>query len=72
MTKHKKWSDLTSAQQAGLILLSVVQIGLLVAAQVDLSRRSADQVNGSKALWRGLTLINFLGPLTYFVVGRRR
>ena len=71
MANHKSWSDLTSAQQAGVGVLGVVQIGLLVAAQIDLTRRRDDQVNGPKALWRALTLINFVGPLAYFAVGRR-
>ncbi|BAK34731.1 hypothetical protein MLP_17170 [Microlunatus phosphovorus NM-1] len=72
MTTNKKWKDLTPAQQAGVGLLGVVQIGLLIAAQVDLSKRRADQVNGPKTLWRLLSFVNFLGPLTYFAVGRRR
>lgn len=71
MTKHRSWSDLTRTQRAGLGLLTAVQIGLLISAQVDLSRRSADQVNGPKPLWRALTFINFVGPLSYFAVGRR-
>ena len=49
----------------------MVQLGLLVAAQIDLTRRSDDQVNGPKAVWRAVTLINFVGPLAYFAVGRR-
>jgi len=30
-----------------------------------------DQVKGPKALWRAVTLINFVGPLSYFALGRR-
>ena len=67
----KKWNDLTGAQQAGMGLLGVVQLGLLVAAQIDLSRRTDEQVNGLKAVWRAVALINFVGPLAYFAVGRR-
>jgi hypothetical protein len=71
MSRNKKWDDLTLAQRAGVGLLGVVQIGLLVAAQIDLTRRSDEQVNGPKAVWRAVTLINFVGPLAYFAVGRR-
>jgi Phospholipase_D-nuclease N-terminal len=71
MANHKNWSDLTSAQQAGVGILGVVQIGLLVAAQVDLTRRSDDQVSGPKVVWRAVTLVNFVGPLAYFAFGRR-
>lgn len=72
MTTNKKWKDLTPAQQAGVGLLGMVQIGLLIAAQVDLSKRRVDQLNGPKTLWRLLSFVNFIGPLTYFAVGRRR
>jgi hypothetical protein len=71
MAHKKTWDDLTSTQQIGVGLLGVVQLGLLVAAQVDLSRRTDEQVNGPKAVWRAVALINFVGPLAYFAVGRR-
>lgn len=71
MAKHLDWDDLTGTQQAGVGLLTVVQVGLLAAAQIDLTRRTDEQVNGPKALWRAITLINIVGPLTYFAVGRR-
>ncbi len=70
MTRATK-TDLTRAQQAGFGVAGVVQLGLLVAAQIDLSRRTDEQVNGPKALWRAIALINFVGPLAYFAVGRR-
>lgn len=54
-----------------LVILSAVQLGLLVAAQADLRRRSAEEVNGSKTLWRLATFVNFVGPIAYFARGRR-
>ncbi|HEY5978756.1 MAG TPA: PLDc N-terminal domain-containing protein [Microlunatus sp.] len=71
MADKKKWSDLTGAQQAGIGLLGIVQLGLLVAVQVDLTRRTDEQVNGPKVMWRAIALINLIGPLAYFAVGRR-
>ena len=71
MAHKKTWNDLTGAQQAGLGLLGMVQLGLLVAAQIDLPRRPDEQVNGPKAVWRAVALINFFGPLAYFAIGRR-
>lgn len=49
----------------------VLQVGLLLAAEVDLARRPADQVRGSKMAWRAVCLVNFVGPIAYFVWGRR-
>jgi hypothetical protein len=49
-----------------------MQIGLLVAALANLWRRPSDQLLGSKAIWTALSFMNFVGPLAYFVFGRRR
>ena len=54
-----------------LVALTGPALGLLVAAQIDLTRRTDEQVNGPKAVWRAVALINFFGPLAYFAVGRR-
>ena len=70
--QNKRWSDLTSAQKASVILLGVVQLALLAAALVDISRRAADEINGSKKVWAAISFINFVGPIAYFVYGRKR
>ena len=53
-----------------VILLSAVQVGLLGAAHWDISHRSPEELNGSKVKWRLISLINFAGPLWYFLRGR--
>lgn len=54
------------------MVLGVVEVSLSLAAQIDLSRRSADQVAGSKNLWRLMALVNFVGPIAYFAKGRTK
>jgi len=44
---RKRWGDMTTTQQAGLVLLGVIQVTLLAAALIDIRRRSADELNGS-------------------------
>ncbi len=51
-------------------LLIVIQLALTGAAHADLSRRDASEIRGSKAKWRAITLINFIGPILYFSRGR--
>jgi len=51
---------------------AVVQFSLLIAAQRDISRRPAEEIRGSKAFWRLATLINFVGPGSYFTLGVKR
>jgi hypothetical protein len=67
-----KFSQLPLPQRAGLVVLAAVQLGLLVAAEVDIQRRPAEQVAGRKLWWRAICLINFIGPLTYLRWGRKR
>lgn len=67
----RQWKHLSSTQRMGIIAGAVVQISLLAAAQYDLSHRSDDEVRGSRLFWRLFVFINFVGPLTYFAIGRR-
>jgi hypothetical protein len=70
--RKKTWKELSPLAKIGTITAAVVQLSLLVAAQRDISRRPADQIRGSKALWRAATLVNFVGPGSYFTFGIRR
>ena len=70
--KRKNWRDLSVSQRIFFGLLGFVQFSLLLAAQIDIRRRPADQINGSKLLWTLVAFINFFGPLAYFMFGRKR
>jgi hypothetical protein len=67
----KRWSDLSTRQQQALVCAGVVQMGVQIAALTDLRRRPASRLNGAKPVWVGLSFVSFLGPLAYFVFGRR-
>ena len=69
---RKDWSELSARQKTGIVLGGAVQIVLLVAALVDIRRRSPDEVRGSKRLWTAAAFVNFVGPISYFLIGRRR
>lgn len=50
--------------------LIVVQLILMVAALISCAKQ--EQLNGPKWLWVCIILfVNLLGPILYFVVGRR-
>jgi len=72
MSTKKRWQDLTDTQKIAMVLLSLLQIALLMAALRDIHRRSADQINGSKSLWTVAAFVNFIGPIAYFIWGRKR
>jgi hypothetical protein len=69
---RKTWSDLTSAQRASVIVSAALQFALAATAWVDLARRDASEINGSKARWATIIAINYVGPAAYFLKGRKR
>jgi hypothetical protein len=70
--RKKKWNELTPAARFGTIVAATVQLSLLIAAQRDIALRPAEQIRGGKTLWRFATLVNFIGPATYFTFGVKR
>jgi hypothetical protein len=62
--------QLSPPLRAAAVVLGAVQIVLYVAAYVDIWRRPASQIRGSKARWRAICLLNTVGPLSYFRWGR--
>ncbi|MEZ0396543.1 MAG: PLD nuclease N-terminal domain-containing protein [Anaerolineales bacterium] len=53
-----------------LLPILILQLGLMVAALLDLLRRG--QTRGPKWLWLlVIVLVNFIGPILYFVLGRK-
>jgi len=47
-------------------------VSLLVAAQQGAWRCPAALINGPKAAWRAASFINFIGPMGYFIFGRKK
>jgi hypothetical protein len=69
---NKRWSELSTRQQRGIMLSGTVQIALLIAALADIWRRPEEGIRGDKRLWTAVSFVNFIGPISYFVFGRRR
>jgi hypothetical protein len=67
---RKRWKEMPPARRAASIIIVPIQVGLLVAALIDLRRRPAAQIRGSKRLWTLVVFINWVGPISYFLFGR--
>lgn len=70
-----KWNELSTRTRRLIIVAGALESALKVAALVDLARRPAAEVRGSKVRWAAaVTLINSVGavPIAYFTYGRRR
>jgi hypothetical protein len=68
----KQWQDLTDRQKRGIVILGALQLALLAASLIDIRRRPAKDINGSKRLWTMVVFINGIGPIAYYSGGSGR
>lgn len=68
----KKITDLTAQQKKMVGVSAAVQFALAGLALADIWRRPASKIRGSRALWSAACAVNFIGPLSYFLFGRRK
>ena len=71
----KRWNDLEPRTRRLIVVVGAIEGALKLAALLDLARRPASEVRGSKARWAvAVSLLNSLGaaPIAYFAWGRRR
>ena len=72
MAAKKRWSERSKVSRGLIVVTGVVELALLAATLVDIKRRPADQIKGSKRMWTALAFVNIVGPISYFAFGRRR
>lgn len=70
--RARSWRELSRAQRISAIVGAIVQTTLMVAALRDLRRRPATAIRGPKWAWTVAAFVNFVGPLSYFLFGRKR
>jgi hypothetical protein len=71
----RRWSDLSDRSRMLLIAAASAEAILKAAVIIDIRRRPASQIRGSKRMWiAAAVLVNSagVGPLSYFAFGRRR
>ena len=71
---RKRWSDLDPKRREAIKFAAAFELGLKVAALIDLVQRPARDVRGSKGWWAAaIAVVNSAGavPLAYFLRGRR-
>ena len=66
-----RWADLSRNQQMAVVAGLVSELVLTAAAVRDLRRRPPAAVRGPKRLWFVAFVVQPLGPLAYFSLGRR-
>jgi hypothetical protein len=70
----RRWSELSAPTRRLIVIVGAVETILKVVMLVDLRRRPADRVRGSKRAWAASALVNSAGilPITYLAFGVRR
>jgi hypothetical protein len=68
----RKWNELSTFSRTLIVIGGAIEILLLAAALIDIRRRPASQIRGSKRMWSALALVDVIGPISYFAFGRKR
>ena len=68
---RKQWKDLSGAQRTRIVVQAAIQFALAAMALWDISHRPANRIKGSKRLWALAALVQPVGPIAYFLFGRR-
>jgi hypothetical protein len=71
MAQRKQWKDLTGPQRLSVFVMIGIQVSLLAGALADIRRRPPELIRGPKAMWGVVAFINYVGPISYFVFGRK-
>ena len=66
-----RWNDLTPAQRQAIIAVGVATSVWQLAMLVDLWRRPAARIRGSKRLWLLASFVRPVGQIAYYGWGRR-
>ena len=66
----RSWRDLSDRSKTAILVVGSVQLSLAVTAWINLLRRPAHLVRGSKVVWAAVIGVTFVGPVAYFRSGR--
>jgi len=70
MLRKRRYSEVGAAGKAAVLAITAVSLLIVGTAERDIARRGEDEVRGSRAIWR-LVSLNALGAIAYLRFGRR-
>jgi hypothetical protein len=68
---HYDCRELTPVLRVAVTVAAAIQLVLLLAALLDIRKRAAGELRGSKGMWVAISFVNFIGPIAYFLWGRK-
>ena len=69
--RKQTWSEMTPTQRKVVVLTGAAELVVTTIAAIDLYRRDASQVRGSRRLWLLTLGVQPFGPLGYLAFGRK-
>ena len=70
--RRRSWKDMSPVQKVGNVLIGAVELVLVTLALWDISHRPDNEINGKKRTWVMASLIQPVGPIIYFIFGRKK
>ncbi len=71
-TTAPKQRRASSPAQAGAIGRGLINLTLMILTIRDIRQRSDDEINGRRKLWMLAAFTPPIGPIAYFIFGRKR
>lgn len=53
-------------------IMGLVNLALVILAWRDIIKRKPEQINGKKWVWMIVSLVEFVGPILYYFIGRKK
>jgi hypothetical protein len=70
--RRRGWKEMSPVQRVRNVLMGAVQLVLVTLALWDISHRPDNEINGKKRTWVMASLIQPVGPIIYFMFGRKK
>ena len=68
----KRWKGSSPAMKAPAVAQRMIQLALMIWAVRDIRRRRDDEINGNRKVWTLAAFAPPIGPIAYFLFGRKR
>jgi hypothetical protein len=69
---RRNWKEMSPVQKVANVLVGAVELVLVTLALWDISHRPDNEINGKKRTWVMASLIQPIGPIIYFMFGRKK
>ena len=68
----KQWKGFSPSMKPLAVAQRMVQLALVIWAVRDIRHRRDDEINGSRKVWKLAAFAPPIGPIAYFLFGRKR